>query len=129
MTAADTNLVVRLLTQDDKKQAAIANTIFATQEVWIAKTVLLETSWVLESVYGFSSTDVRGALLLLAGLPNIRLENDEAVVRAVDLIAKGVEFADALHLMSRPDRATFVTFDKRLVQRARRAGVGGVESR
>jgi predicted nucleic-acid-binding protein len=129
MIAADTNLVVRLLTQDDKKQAAIANTIYATQEVWIAKTVLLETSWVLESVYGFSSTAVRAAILLLVGLPNVRLENDEAVVAALDLIAKGLEFADALHLTSRPDRVTFVTFDKRLVERARRAGVGGVESR
>jgi len=129
MTAADTNLVVRLLTQDDKKQSAIANTIFATQEVWIAKTVLLETCWVLESVYGFSSTNVRGALLLLVGLPNVRLEDDEAVVPAIELMAKGLEFADGLHLMSRPDRATFVSFDKRLVQSARHAGIGGVESR
>jgi hypothetical protein len=55
MTAVDTNLVIRLLTQDDRKQAAIASTVFATGEVWIAKSVLLETAWVLESIYGLDA--------------------------------------------------------------------------
>ena len=71
MTAVDTNLVVRLLTQDDRKQAAIASAVFATEEVWIAKSVLLETAWVLETVYGFDVTAIRGALVLLLGLPNV----------------------------------------------------------
>ena len=123
MTAVDTNLVVRLLTQDDAKQAAIASAVFATEEVWIAKSVLLETTWVLETVYGFEAKAIRGALLLLLGLPNVRMEDEEAVARAIDLIAKGVDFADALHLVSRPAGAWFVSFDKALVRRAQRAGV------
>jgi predicted nucleic-acid-binding protein len=128
MTAVDTNLVVRLLTQDDRKQAAIASAVFATEEVWIAKSVLLETAWVLETVYGFAATAIRGALLLLLGLPNVRMEDEEAVARAIDLIAKGLDFADALHLVSRPAGAWFVSFDKALVRRAQRAGVEGVRS-
>jgi predicted nucleic-acid-binding protein len=49
LLAVDTNVIVRLLTQDDRKQAAAAAAIFATEDVWIAKTVLLETAWVLKS--------------------------------------------------------------------------------
>ncbi|HEY6343880.1 MAG TPA: type II toxin-antitoxin system VapC family toxin [Bryobacteraceae bacterium] len=128
MTAVDTNLVVRLLTQDDRKQAAIASTVFATEEVWIAKSVLLETAWVLETVYGFDATAIRRALLLLLGLPNVRIEDEEAVARAIDLIAKGLDFADALHLVSRPAGAWFISFDKALVRRAQRAGIEGLKA-
>jgi predicted nucleic-acid-binding protein len=128
MTAVDTNLVVRLLTQDDRKQAAIASTVFATGEVWIAKSVLLETAWVLETVYGFDATAIRRALLLLLGLPNVRMEDEEAVARAIDLLAKGLDFADALHLVSRPAGAWFISFDKALVRRAQRAGVKDVKA-
>jgi predicted nucleic-acid-binding protein len=134
MTAVDTNLVVRLLTQDDRKQAAIASAVFATEEVWIAKSVLLETAWVLETVYGFGATAIRGALLLLLGLPNVRMEDEEAVARAIDLIAKGLDFADALHLVSRPAGVSrlagvrFVSFDKALVRRAQRADVVDVKA-
>jgi predicted nucleic-acid-binding protein len=128
MTAVDTNLVVRLLTQDDRKQAAIASTVFATEEVWIAKSVLLETAWVLETVFGFDVTAIRRALLLLLGLPNVQMEDEEAVAKAIDLIAKGLDFGDALHLVSRPDGASFISFDKALVRRAQRAGVKDVKA-
>jgi predicted nucleic-acid-binding protein len=128
MTAVDTNLVVRLLTQDDRKQAAIASSVFATEEVWIAKSILLETAWVLETVYGFAVTAIRGALLLLLGLPNVRIEDEEAVATAIDLIAKGLDFADALHLVSRPVGARFISLDKALVRRAQGAGVEDVKA-
>ena len=51
MTAVDTNVVIRLLTADDPKQAAAATSLFAAGPIWIAKTVLLETGWVLQSGY------------------------------------------------------------------------------
>ena len=46
MTAVDTNVVVRLLAQDDPKQTAAARALFSAGSIWIAKTVLLETAWV-----------------------------------------------------------------------------------
>jgi predicted nucleic-acid-binding protein len=75
MIAVDTNVVVRLLTKDDLKQTA-AESLFAVEPIWIAKTVLLETIWVLRSLYGFDEGATRGALELLLGLktctPRIR---------------------------------------------------------
>lgn len=128
MIAADTNTLVRLLTQDDRKQAARANELFASEEIWIAKTVLLECGWALGSVYGFPADQVASALRLLTRLPNVRVEDDAAVNTAHGLVEKGVEFADALHLASRPTGATFVSFDERFVRRARRAGVADIVS-
>lgn len=129
MTAVDTSIVVRLLTQDDAKQAAIVNSIFASEEVWIAKTVLLETTWVLQKVYGFPDKAIRHALLLLIGLPNVRIEDEEAVLNAVSLLEAGLDFADALHLASKPNSAHFISFDKASVRRAQRAGVKEIAAR
>jgi predicted nucleic-acid-binding protein len=43
MVAVDTNLLIRLLTADEPRQTAVAKSLFASQSIWIAKTVLLET--------------------------------------------------------------------------------------
>jgi predicted nucleic-acid-binding protein len=126
MIAADTNVLVRLLTGDDAKQAAAARSLFAAGPIWIAKTVLLETGWVLGSLYGFEEGAVRDALTKLLGLKNVHVEDEPAVAAALALMAHGVEFADALHLSSRPPGAEFVSFDKSFVRRARRAGVAQV---
>src|SRR5579863_1330689 len=99
-TQNDTNVVVRLLIGDDPKQAASATSLFAAGPIWIAKTVLLETSWVLQSVYGFEATAVRDALTRLLGLRNVHVEDKPSIVAALLLTAHGVELADAIHLTS-----------------------------
>ena len=45
---------------------------------------------------------------------------------ALALTERGIEFADALHLSSRPAGAAFVSFDRSFVRRARRAGAPGL---
>ena len=47
------------------------------------------------------------------------------MAEALVLSEHGMEFADALHLTSRPAGTTFVSFDKTLIRRARRARVRG----
>jgi len=102
MTAVDTNVVVRLLIGDDLRQAAVARSLFASGPIWIAKTVFLETNWVLRSVYGFDNDAVRAALRSLLGLRNVHAEDEAAVAAALVLTEHGIDFADALHLSSRP---------------------------
>jgi predicted nucleic-acid-binding protein len=123
MIAVDTNVVVRLLTGDDAKQCAAAKAIFAGGAIWIARTVLLETAWVLQSLYEFREETVRDALVKLLGLKNVHVENKTALATALALTDKGIDLADAIHLSSRPDGATFVSFDQAFVKRAKRAGV------
>jgi predicted nucleic-acid-binding protein len=126
MTAVDTNVLVRLLTEDDREQAGAARAMFADGPIWIAKTVLLETAWVLRSLYGFEEAAIREALLKLLGLKNVHAEDAAAVAAALALAAEGIEFADALHLSSRPPGASFASFDKALLRRGKRAGIAGI---
>ena len=128
MISVDTNVLVRLLTGDDPKQAAAARSLFSRESIWIAKTVLLETGWVLRSLYGFEEDAIRDAFTKLLGLENVRAEDEQSVAAALALTSHGVEFADALHVASRQSGTVFVSFDKPFVQRARRAGISGIFS-
>jgi predicted nucleic-acid-binding protein len=128
MIAVDTNVLVRLLTQDDPKQAAAARSLFEQEPVWIAKTVLLETGWVLRSLYGFDESVIRDTFTRLLGLKNVRTEDEPSVAAALALTAHGIELADALHLSSRPPGAAFVSFDQSFIRRAKRAGATEVSS-
>jgi len=130
MIAVDTNVVVRLLTADDAKQAASARSLFAAGPIWIAKTVLLEAGWVLRSLYGFDESAIREAFTKLLGLKNVHTEDEPSVASALALTVHGIEFADAIHLSSRPPGTVFVSFDQSFVRRAKRAGatqVSGVD--
>ena len=128
MIAVDTNVLVRLLTGDDLKQAAAARSLFAAGPIWIAKTVLLETGWVLRSLYGFKESAVCDAFTRLLGLRNVHTEDKPSVAAALALTVQGIELADAMHLSSRPPGAVFVSFDQSFVRRARRVGAAGVSS-
>ena len=126
MIAVDANVVVRLLTGDDPEQAAAARSLFAAGPIWIAKTVLLETGWVLRSLYGFEESAICDAFTKLLGLKNVHTEDESAVAAALALSARGIELTDAMHLTSRPPGAAFVSFDRSFVRRANRAGATGV---
>src|ERR1035438_8135691 len=126
MIAVDTNVVVRLLSEDNPKQAAAARSLFASGPIWIAKTVLLEAGWVLRSLYGFDEIAIRDAFTRLLGLKNVHTEDKASVAAALALTVHGIELADAIHLSSRPPGALFVSFDRSFVRRANRAGVTGV---
>ena len=119
MLAVDTNVVVRLLVNDDERQGARARALFDSDDVWIGATVLLEVAWVLESVYGLDRAEVAESLDRLLGLPNVRVENPRAVATALAAAKRGVCLADALHLCRVPEGAEFVTFDRALAKSAR----------
>jgi predicted nucleic-acid-binding protein len=88
-------------------------------EIWISKTVLLETEWVLRSLYAFSTDNLDGALRALAGLPGVFLEDEVAVAKALDWFKDGLDFADALHLARIGSAEQFATFDRKLARRAK----------
>jgi len=118
--AVDTNVVVRLLLNDDERQGAKARALFESGDVWIGATVLLEVAWVLESVYGLDGVEAAEALDRLLGLPNVRVENPGAIATALAAAKQGVDLADALHLGRAPEDVEFATFDRALARSARR---------
>ncbi len=120
MLAVDTNVVVRLLLNDDARQGEAARRLFESDEIWIGVTVLLETAWVLESVYDLSAGETVRTLRRLLGLPNVRAEDSGAVAAALDAAGRGIELADALRLVRTPEDTEFVTFDRALAKRGKR---------
>lgn len=128
MLAIDTNVVVRYLTGDHPKQSAKARALIDGHDVFVCTTVLLETEWVLRSVYDFPSTQVCKALRAFAGLARVSLEDPVLAASALDRMADGMDFADALHLGQAEGCDAFVTFDRRLLKTASAAGAGTVRA-
>jgi len=114
----DTNIVVRILVDDDPAQVKLAQAVLDQGDVLILKTVVLESEWVLRSLYRLRPQRIASILRGLFGLPGITVEDAIAVQRALDWFEQGMDFADALHLASTPIGATFLTFDRALVRQA-----------
>ena len=115
MRAVDTNIVVRFVTGDDSHQAVRAKRVIAEGNVFASTTVLLESEWVLRSVYGFSGKEITVALRRFAGLPGVSVENPVLLADALDRAEKGMDFADALHLGAAANCEAMLTFDRRFI--------------
>src|ERR1700722_10841745 len=111
MHAIDTNVVVRYLAGDHPQQSASARKLIENSDVFVATTVLLETEWVLRSVYGFGADRLVTAIAAFCGLPRVKLEHPPLAAKALAWMAKGLDFADALHLARAEGCEAFATFD------------------
>jgi predicted nucleic acid-binding protein len=126
MIAVDTNVVVRLIADDHPDQSQVVRSLLRSDRIWISKTVILETIWVLQKYYPFEA--IPEMMDSLVGLENVLVEDASEVSAAFHLMEHGVDPADALHLASAPAGVRFVTFDRDLVRRAKRADAANVEA-
>jgi predicted nucleic-acid-binding protein len=122
MIAVDTNLLVRLLTNDDPSEAKRALRVMESDDILIPKTVLLETEWVLRHGYVIAREVISRAFQNLLGLPNLKPEDPQAVTQALAWYEDGLDFADALHLASSAKADRFATFDRDFVKKASKLG-------
>ena len=118
MIAIDTNIVVRLLTGDDPKQKNSAVQLMERDDIFISKTVILETEWVLRHAYGIDPAAIITGFQKLFGLPNVAVEDSWTIFQALAWYKEGFDFADALHIASSLRAANFATFDKRLIRKS-----------
>lgn len=119
MLIPDTNLLVRLLTQDDPAQFEWAKAVFARENILILTTVVLETEWVLRYAYKFDKSAIFTAFNKLFGLPNVTLSEPNRVQQAMQWSLAGLDFADSLHLAAVEQDQQFSTFDEKLLARAK----------
>ena len=106
MRAVDTNLLVRLLAQDDARQLAAAR-VFVQSGAWVSHLVLIEAMWVLSSVYEREPAQIAGSVARL-------LEHESLVIQDADTVA-----AALVHFRKRP---TLGFSDCLIVEVARKAG-------
>ncbi|WP_020559988.1 type II toxin-antitoxin system VapC family toxin [Thiofilum flexile] len=122
MIAFDTNLLVRLAVNDDQYQANIAEQLINNSEVFISRTVLLESEWVLRSIYKISRSDIASFFEHVLITENILVENLIEVRQALEWYKLGADFADTLHLCMCGD-SLMHTFDKEFCKAASKAGL------
>jgi predicted nucleic acid-binding protein len=120
MLAIETIVVVRYLTGDHPEQSPRARALIDSHEVLVSTTVPMETERVLRSAYGCPLPQVSEALRALAGLPRMTLEDPALAATALDWMAAGIDFADALHLARADGCAAFFSFDRRFATVAKR---------
>jgi predicted nucleic-acid-binding protein len=118
MIALDTNVVLRFLTRDDPAQAARARALIETKSIFVSRTVVLETEWVLRSGYRLGRSSIAQGLKRLIGLPGVEVEDADVVWQALDWFDARLDFADALHLAATRRATTFATFHRALRHRA-----------
>ncbi|MEQ1485137.1 type II toxin-antitoxin system VapC family toxin [Methyloglobulus sp.] len=119
MIAVDTNIIVRLLTQDDAEQYPKALQLFASNEIFIADSVVLECEWVLRFAYHFDSVQINTALTKLFGLPNVHLTHPALLAQTLAWHSQGLDFADAFHLAFSQHCNAFYSFDKKMIKAAK----------
>ena len=122
MIAFDTNLLVRLATNDQPQQAEIAENLLTSNQVFISRTVLLETEWVLRSRYKIGVTEISGFMSALLNQDTIIIENDQQIEQALKWYDMGADFADAMHLAV-CNTSPLYTFDKDFCKAARNEGI------
>ncbi len=122
MLAIDTNVIVRYLTGDHPLQSAAARTLIDEDDVFVGTTVLLETEWVLRSVYGYDAAQLARALRAFAGLPRVTIAEPRLAAQALDWMEAGMDFADALHVAQADRCDAFISFDAALARAAKRVG-------
>lgn len=118
--AIDTNVLVRLLVQDDQAQFVAARRLVdaaaqAEEPVLIMLCALLETEWVLRSRYKLDKQAIAGAFSQLLESGDVEFEHEPTVEEALHLWSQQsrADFADcllsarAVHL----GRSRFLTFD------------------
>lgn len=118
MIAVDTNVLVRIVTNDDPAQAKRAVRALEDKPVFVAKSVMLEMEWVLRYAYRLPRAAILDAMRRLYGVPKLDVEDSASVILALEWYEQGLDFADALHLASSPRGQRFLTFDTRLARRA-----------
>lgn len=122
MIGLDTNVLVRILVNDDPLRGRRALRLIQNEAVLVPKTVLVETEWVLRSAYGADVASIRAGFDALLAVATVEVEDRAGVERALEWYAAGLDFADALHLASSARAKAFATFDRDLAKRAARAG-------
>jgi predicted nucleic-acid-binding protein len=126
MIGVDTNLLVRVLTNDDPVQTRRAVKVLESDDLYIPKSVLLETEWVLRHAYEIERSSIVKGFQKLLGLPNVSVEDPDSIYQAIAWYEDSFDFADALHLASSRRCKSFATFDSSLIKKAQQFGLMGM---
>ena len=116
--AADTNVLLRALMDDDPKRSALARLeLEQAEHVFVATAALCEVVWVLSSAYRLPPAQITRALRSLVEVENVSVDRG-AVEAGIAHLDAGGDFADGAiaHDGRRMGAAEFVSFDREAVR-------------
>ena len=119
MRAVDTNVLIRLITRDDLRQAASADA-FIKPGAWVSILALTEAIWVLDTVYERSAVELATALEMLLNHQSLTIQEPDVVTAALDLFRakSSLGFSDCLMLQParKAGHLPLGTFDRDLAK-------------
>ena len=119
MRAVDTNVLVRLLTRNDPRQVAAAET-FVERGAWVSHLVLAEATWVLLSVYERGAAEIAAAVEMLLNHQHLSVQDPDVVAAAVADFRRrpALGFSDCLVLATarKAGHLPLGTFDRNLAK-------------
>jgi len=120
MPALDTNVLVRYLIADDKKQFEAAKQFIeeaiTNEALFIPISVSVELEWVLRSLYEVKKAMIITTFNRLLEAREIEFQEESAIEIALSLYTdNNADFADCLHIASAQTqgRVPLVTFDRK----------------
>ena len=130
LTAIDTNVLARYYVQAEEADAAThaqceraRALIESGKPLFVPTTVALELEWVLRGFYKLPPDTVATVFSHLLTMPQVQLQDRQAIQSACDALMQGFDFADALHHASSRHCDALATFDEKgFAQRAARQG-------
>lgn len=115
MIGIDTNVLVRYLVQDDKRQAAAATKIFSgvseANPVFVNNIVMCELVWVLSRAYKYEKNLITGVIEQLLTTADVEFESADILRKALRRYSKGKgDFADYLIAEINRENGASVTY-------------------
>jgi predicted nucleic-acid-binding protein len=83
MRAVDTNVLVRLVTRDERKQVVIAES-FVAKGAWVSTLVLMEATWVLTAVYDLTHAEIAMVIDMLLHHRDLSIQESDIVAAALE---------------------------------------------
>ena len=127
MTGLDTNVLVRYLAQDDDAQLGVVLKLLMKKAAvfFVPDLVLVETDWVLRSLYEWTREDVCDAFSRLLTVHNLVFEDEGRLRRALRAGQKGADLSDELIVAICQERRCqrVATFDKGVLKNHPQFGV------
>lgn len=123
----DTNVLIRFLVGDNKKQKEQAIKWFkeatkGERTIIIKPIVIAETVFVLESFYKHSREDIASTLVPFLAMPVLKVEERDILLYLWDDFLNGLHFVDAYLLTTaRRHNQEILSFDKQLLHNFERS--------
>lgn len=121
MIGLDTNVLVRYLAQDDEVQlrAVLRLLMKKNATFFVCDLVLIETDWVLTSLYHWTADEIAEVFGRLLTIQNLAFEDEGRIRAALRAMRQGADLSDELIL----DRCrnmgckSVATFDRAMAKR------------